>query len=308
MLYGIIAAAVIWLLLYGLNIPLRAWLQARHAAKHDVVLRVELQQPKERLTSGFRYSLIAAAFALLAAFWREFRFDFWSGLELGLVIFVLAWPLYLRSKARSTEIFILDRDGMTVFPPRTGRVGTGTFQTRIEWKDCFGYSMFRGTVLFALLPFGHVEQEYGALREQVEDALYRLGIPKLVSYDMLDRAEISDDGLEEMSQHVETLAIEVVGGYSGELSALGVRIEVERMFGTDEQSENAFSYLRMKLMTGEELLRDLDWLLWAKYEHSMEVLRLPGERLYEALDERVQSLIDFRLQELELDKAPPHVH
>ena len=311
---GLLVATLIWLLLFGLNLPIRWIIERRHQAQHEVLARFELPQPKEDVNLGMWVAFpIVSALIHAYTMYEHWDPDFWQtdgllpGMLYGAWLYMITWPLYVRGRTRSREIFILDNEGMTVLPPRTGRVTAGSFRTRIEWKDCLGFSVYKGSILFALKPFGHVEQEYGTHRDEVLAALHLLGVQKLNAYDMLALSEATDEELDKSVQRVLDMADDVVSGYQTELSSLGMRVEVDHVV-VQEKPEEEYAYLRMALCAGDEQVADLDWLLWARYGESVEVLRLPQNRLYEALDERVQSMVDARLRELELAKAQKKVH
>ncbi|MGB8954216.1 MAG: hypothetical protein WCC10_02500 [Tumebacillaceae bacterium] len=312
---GLLLATLIWLLLFGLNLPIRWMIERRHHAQHEVLARFELPQPKEDVNLGMWVAFPIVS-ALIHAYTMYEHWDpqFWTtggllpGMLYGAWLFMITWPLYVRGRTRSREIFILDKEGMTVLPPRTGRVTAGSFRTRIEWKDCLGFSVYKGGILFALKPFGHVEQEYGPHRDEVLAALHLLGVQKLNAYDMLAFSEATDAELEKSVQRVLDMAHDVVSGYQTELTSLGMRVEVDHVVVQEEPAEEEYAYLRLALWAGEEQVADLDWLLWARYGESVEVLRLPQSRLYEALDERVQSMVESRLRELEVAKSQKKVH
>lgn len=311
---GLLLATLIWVLLFGLNMPIRWWIERRHYAEHEVLAQFEVPQPKEDVNFGLwvMFPIVSAGLHAYTMF-KHWDPELWTrgGLLAGLVYggwaFMITWPLYVRGRTRSREIFILDKDGMTVLPPRTGRVTAGSFRTRIEWKNCLGFSVYKGSILFALKPFGHVEQEYGEHRDEVLAALQLLGVPKLNAYDMLAHSEATDAELEKSVQRVLDMGRDVVSGHQAELVSLGLRVDVEHVV-VQEEAEEEYAYLRLVLWAGEEQASDLDWLLWARYGESVEVLRLPPNRLYEALDERVQTMVDMRLRETEMEKSRKQVH
>jgi hypothetical protein len=313
--FGIVVG--IWMLLYGLNVPVRAFLLRRHRMRHDVLQVIEaLHERKEQ--SAFK-EWIAPVGVVLSVFFSVRLLSgvgfeqhteperFLIGVLLGIFSLSLLWPLYLRSKTRRVEVVLFDRDGVTMFAPRFGKIWEDPFCTRIDWKDCFGYSVFRGQVMFALRPIGHVEQVYGAHRELMEATLNSLGIRKLNAYDVLGRDEVPVEKLKEAERKIEAVARDVAASYCTELASHGIVIEIEMLYaqeGAEGGLQNAHAYLRFSLIEGDKSLHDMDWLVWAQYDDTLELLALPEYQYYEELDSRVQSLVDARMRELGVEQKP----
>jgi hypothetical protein len=316
--WGILGA---WLMMYGLNPLVRSWLLRQARLRREVVVTLERRLPQERIHWFAHVGIPAVILALQAcnvyqsakkSGWEQTGLVLADGPALALwasffVVLLLSmlWPLYLRTRARSTEVALLDEQGVTVMLPRRGLSWQGAFEARVEWKDVFGYSFFKGYVLLALRPVGHIDIAYGQQRLIWAHWLHKLGLHKLNAYDMLDQQEMDERELELLEQHVEAMALDVRAGYERECAELGVWIEVERRYGSGEG--DSFAYLHLGLLVDGECVHDLDWLIWAKYGEMLEVLHLPEDRLYESLLERVHSLLDLRMRELGKEKTPPRL-
>lgn len=317
MMAGFLLVFGIWMALYGLNVPVRAYLIRRHYRQHEVLQRVDVQTGiVEKMTFNKYMVPVGISLLLISAvrvITREHLLEItdveavFAGMLIGLVVISALWPFYYKSKTRREEAVLFDRDGVTMFSPRVGLLSQGPFQTRIDWKDCFGYSVFRGHVMLALRPIGHVEQLYGEHREAMEKTLNSLGIPKLNAYDVIRHDEVPEEALRAAEQHVLAIAQDVAAGFSTELASVGIAIEVQLLDtveGEPEQSPDAHALVRFRIMDGDNVLQQLDWLIWALYDDSLELLSLPEHQYYEELDGRVQALVDNRLREMGVAQKP----
>ncbi|TCP55717.1 hypothetical protein EV586_103371 [Tumebacillus sp. BK434] len=307
----------IWMALYGLNVPVRAYLIRRHCRQHEVLQRVDVQTGAEEKMTFYKY-MVPLAISLLVisavrVITREKLLEIsdvealFAGMLIGLVTVCVLWPFYFKSRTRREEAVLFDRDGVTMFAPRVGLLTQGPFQTRIDWKDCFGYSVFRGHVMLALRPIGHVEQLYGAHREMIEKTLNQLGIPKLNAYDVIRQGEVPEATLRAAEEHVFAIAQDVAAGFSTELAGEGLAVSVElsdTIEGEPEHVPDAHCLVRFRLLEGDKVLQQLDWLIWALYDDTLELLSLPAHQYYEELDGRVQSLVDSRMRELGVAQKP----
>ena len=303
---GFVIAFSVWLFLYGLNVPLRLWM-LRTARQRDVRAEIAVRvvnSPPQTLNAIVR-TLIVAFFT--AGLLRGVDMEFAKGVALAAVLISALWPFYLRSRTRTHEIVLFDAQGVTILPPRTALVGQGTFLTRIEWRDCFGYSVQRGTILIALKPLGHVEQVYGPHREEMERALDALGIRKLVAYDMLPTSELDREGLERLEARLMATAEDVIAGYHNDLVGYGLRVEPQVLYNEEfdgRELREAHANMHLGLWHGDECVLEQEWLIWEWDEESIEVLALPGDRLYESVDDRVHAMIEQRLREEGLEARP----
>ncbi|ASS76428.1 hypothetical protein CIG75_16670 [Tumebacillus algifaecis] len=315
MMTGFVIAFAIWLALYGLNVPVRAYLISRHRARYEVLQRVDVDNGAvEKLTFQkmvVPFVIVFVVIGVVRVITRENIVSFndveqlVGGMLIGLVVVMVLWPFYLKSNTRRKEVVLFDRDGVTMFAPRYGLLSQGAFQTRIEWKDCFGYSVFRGHVMFALRPIGHVEQLYGEHRDLMQATLNSLGIPKLNAYDVIHVNEVPTEVLRTAEQQIQAVAQDVAVSYRTELASEGISIEIELLDTieeTAEQGPDAHSFVRFRLLEAEKKPKQLDWLIWARYEDTLELLSLPAHQYYEELDGRVQSLIDTRMRELGVEQ------
>lgn len=315
MIAGFLIVFLSWMCLYGLNVPLRAYLVRRHQHEHEVLMRIDVRhQPKE---SGGKVKRWLVPLAIGVSIWAVVRLiaagslhSFSDGERLvigmlgGLLLIAALWPLYQRSATRNVEIVLFDRHGVTMVAPRYGLLSQGAFQMRIEWKDCFGYSVFRGHVMFALRPIGHVEQVYGQFRQSIQSALSSLGIPKLNAYDVIGCEEVASEELAAIEREVLLIAQDVAASYSTELLSEGLAVGVELLHEREEEEERSVEHatLRFSLIEGQKSLHDLDWMIWAKYDETLELLAMPKHQYYEELDTRVQSLVEMRLRELGVEQ------
>lgn len=304
-----------WFLCYGLNVVMRVWHVRRNATQRDVIERVTVvrqrpQQPRfgSVILRGLYVGL--ALFGLLRmgirwettetarAQYESLMVDAWLGVAIGAMVSGLLWLLYRTSKTYNVLELHFDRDGVTIFPVRHRLSGQGIYETRVEWKDCYGYWVFKGYFVLAMRPIGQVEQFGGSELERIEKILYRLGVRKLVSYDMREASELSMAQLHALNDRVQTLANEVIAGYSTECALLGVQISavVEQ-----RQEDEQFSMLVLRSSVEGEIVSDIEWLLWGEDGQTLETLGLTDDRLYEGIDERVTSLIESRQQEIGRD-------
>lgn len=296
---GFLSAFGLWLFLYGLNVPLRLWAlrQARQRnVRAEIAVRVVTSPPGTR--NAIASTLFLAFFT--AGLLRGVDVDFAEGIAWAAVLISLLWPFYLRSQARNHEIVLFDSQGVTILPPRIALVGQGVFVTRIEWQDCFGYSVQRGTILFALHPLGHVEQYYGPHREEMEQVLDSLGIRKLVAYDALPKGELGREGLERLEVRLMETAQDVIAGYHTELVGYGLRVEPQVLYNEEfdgRELREAHANMHLGLWYEEECVLEQEWLIWEWDEESIEVLALPDDRLYESVDDRVHAMIEQRLRD-----------
>lgn len=297
---GFVSAFGIWLFLYGLNVPLRlrALREARERnVRAEIAVRIVTSPPNA--LNAIAATLIVAFFT--AGLLRGMDVDFAKGVALAAVLISVLWPFYLRSQTRTHEIVLFDSQGVTILPPRFALVGQGAFATRIEWPDCFGYSVQRGTILLALKPLGHVEQQYGPHREEMERVLDSLGIRKLVAYDALPTSELDREGLERLEARLMATAEDVIAGYQTELVGHGLRVEPQVLYNEEfdgRELREAHANMHLGLWQGEECVLEQEWLIWEWDEESIEVLALPGDRLYESVDDRVHAMIEQRLRDL----------
>lgn len=298
---GFAATFVIWLTLYGGNVLNRQWVLRRYLAKHEPIAKVEVVYPTKKVNNR-RWVILIILFASMMRTLSHYAFA--EGVFAAALVIALLWPLYLRSQVCVRLLLLFDRQGVTVFPVNRRLVSQGTFQTRLNWVDCFGYSIYRGHALFALRGGGQIEQVIGN-RMQVSEVLNRLGIRKLKAYDHLEPREVTEDDLHELEQQVDRLAQDIVGGYQADAAAMGLHLQAEVQQADDsEQQTEPYAFLKMSLWDDAQMVDELDWLLWARYEKAVELLHLPQERLYEALDERVLSLLEAQTRE-KGRKSPP---
>lgn len=303
MILGLVVILLLWMFLFGFSVPLR-WLLVRlHRARHQVVLESWLKYPARKIRVK-RLVMLFIWTRLILVVGHNSPFAF--GVTIGALICLILWPFYVRSKTCTMTLLVFDRQGMTVFPARRGILGSGTFSTRLNWIDCFGYSYYKGHLLFSLRSGGQIEQETGN-RLIIGQTLQRLGLRKLRMYDILEREpqrpERNQEALyqaefDQLLQQVETMAQDIVDSYQGDAAEMGFYLHAELREGDDSEEENEpYRYLHLSLREGEEEVDELDWMIWAKSEQHYEVLHLPEERLYEALDERVLSLLEAQQRE-----------
>jgi hypothetical protein len=291
----------LWMLTFGGNIAVRLWLVKRHRSRHDVIAEFPVQQEGERARGLAPMMIPLIGLIILSSFSSDE--DFLLGLVLAVVLVAVLWLLYKRSATRTTELLLIDREGMSMFAPRPGYLGEGTFHTRLLWKDCFGYSVYRETVLFALHPIGHVEQQYGEHREAFVDVLDKLGIRKLIAYDVLADHELTPPVQERLEARVRDVAADVIAGYGSELTSLGMRMTSVLRY-EDEKGEEGHAVrravLRLALWEGPECLEEQDAVLWSidPEAHRVELFSLPDDRVYETLDERAAGMIEARQKQL----------
>jgi len=303
MIYGLGLVAVIWTLFFGLNTIVRYLIVRSHLTQTEVVATLELRRRStEKINFLRNLFLLFWVTAATAGFTQSKPFTL--GVLLGGVLLAALWPLYLRSRTRTTELLYFDSRGMTIFPARTAMLQDGAFQIRIDWKDTFGYSVYKGNVQFSLHPCGYVEQHYGNQRNELKQILDRLGIRKLIAYDVIHRDEIAEDSpeLEVLAERVEAMVRDVAAGYISEFAMLGIRLEVDRMIheGDDEEDEQdtgAYALARVLMYEDDEVTQELEWLIWEQYEDLYEVISLPEDRLYETFDDRLQAVLNQKLQE-----------
>lgn len=303
---GFVCATLVWVFLYGWNVPLRQWALGRALERNvraEIAVRVVTSPPGT--LNAIVSTMIVTFFT--AGLLRGVDVEFAKGVALAGVLIAAVWPFYLRSQTRNCEIVVFDSEGVTILPPRHALVGQGTFETRIEWQDCFGYSVQRGTILFALKPLGHVEQQYGPHREEMERVLDSLGVRKLVAYDALPTAELDRAGLERLEARLIDTADDVIAGYQNELLGYGWRVEPQVLYNEEfdgRELREAHANMHLALWQGDECMLEQEWLIWEWDDESVEVLALPDDRLYESIDDRVHAMIEQRLREMGKEAMP----
>ncbi|PWK13146.1 hypothetical protein [Tumebacillus permanentifrigoris] len=306
----------LWFLCYGLNVPVRAWQMWRNAATHEVLERVTVvrkspRQPRSwtAMLRGLYVSLVLLGLMRIGVRWEanllvraeyeSLMLDALLGAVIGAVVSGLLWLFYRTSKTVHVLELHFDREGVTIYPVRQNLLaGQGIYETRVQWKDCYGYWVFKGYFVLAMRPIGQVEQFGGSKLEQIEPILYRLGVRKLVSYDMREAGELSQSQLLALNDRVQKMADEVIAGYAAECAMLGVQIcaDVEQ-----RHEEEQFSVLVLRSVVAGETVSDIEWLLWGEDGKTLETLGLADDRLYEGIDERVASLLEARQQEIGQD-------
>jgi hypothetical protein len=303
---------LLWFIGYGLNVVLRAWHVRRNLATREVVERVTVVQKRRPKTLwgwgwlnriyiglallGFiRLCILVERIGLSQLDYLRMTDVESLGLELGALLTWALWLFYRKSKTVNALELHFDRDGVTIFPARLRLSGQGIYQTRVEWKDCYGYWIFKGYFVLAMRPIGQVEQYGGSELERLEKILDALGVRKLVSYDMREAGELSRPQLQALNDRVVTLANEVIAGFQTECARLGLHITAE---ADERQEDELFSVLMLRAWVDGEIVNEIEWLLWGEDGESLETLGLADDRLYEGLDERVASMVETRQQEL----------
>lgn len=306
MIYGFGFVIGIWMLFFGLNIIVRYLIVRNYLAQTDVVAELELpRRSREKIDVLQMLFLLFFVTASTAGVTQSKPVTL--GVLLAGSILAALWPLYVRSHTRTTELLYFDSKGMTIFPARTAMLQDGAFQIRIDWKDTFGYSVYKGDVQFALRPCGYVGQHYGDKRNELKGILDRLGIRKLIAYDVINRDEIGDHtlGFQALEERVEAMVRDVAAGYTNEFAMLGIRLEVDRLTcednAEDEQDAGAYALARVLMYEDEELSQELEWLIWEQYEDLFEVISLPEDRLYETFDDRLQAVLNQKMREAGLE-------
>jgi hypothetical protein len=289
----------LWLFLYGLNVPLRWWRLFMTRRRREVLAVFTIRVVTSPLNplNEIAKTLVICLFCV--GLFREID-GLAKGIALTGAVLSVLWPFYLRSKTRNDKIMLFDRHGLTVLPPRIALVGQGSFETRIEWKDCMGYSVTQGSILFALRPFGHFEQMYGPYREQMEQVLDAIGVRKLVAYDVLNRSELEPAALERLEAKMRETADEVIRSYQSELDEHGWRIEHKVLYNEEFEGHElraAHALMHFGLWHEGECVLEQEWLIWEWDQETVELLALPRDRLYEAIDERIHGMIEQRLRE-----------
>jgi len=305
---GMGAALLLWYLFYGANALVRSWLLRKQRREQEVLAEFEIDQgrlPLQRRWTGLPLGLGLLLFVILyvtdppGAFGYQ-KLRFVNGYVFANLVLTL--PLFLllvRTRTFRTERVVFDRAGVSFYLRRSGWVGGGTFVQRLSWANCFGYSVGKGQILFALQPQGHLEQQHGGHRRAFEAVLAQVGLQKLISYDVVYERELAENELTELEARVLRMAEDVIQGYASECAALGIRIQAERMDATElGEASEPFAFLRLGLWVDNEREHQIDWLLWADYGGEIEQLGLADDRLYEALDDRVHTLIERRVQQL----------
>lgn len=305
MIYGLLLVLGVFTLFFGLNVIVRQVMVRGYLAQTDVVAQLALPRRSKEKIEVLRLLFIAFWVTAGIAGLTQSR-PLTLGVIIAFLILAVLWPLYVRGKTRTTELLYFDSKGMTIFPARTGMLHEGAFQIRIDWKDTFGYTVYKGNVLFSLLPSGYVEQHYGDDRLELLRILDRLGIRKLVAYDVLQSSEVDERGLQQLEERVETMVRDVVAGYLNEFASLGIRVEVGRLNYEDEGEEaemdaGAYALARAMLYQDDQVVQELEWLVWEKYDDLVEVISLPEDRLYETLDDRLQAVLTQKMRDAGLE-------
>ncbi|MGZ4031661.1 MAG: hypothetical protein ACXVP2_05820 [Tumebacillaceae bacterium] len=271
MIAGLLVTLAVWLLLYGINVPLRWLLVRRHRARHDVVLESWLKYPAPRVQWTRLLFIFVWMIGLVAS---TGKMSFTIGVMIGMILCIIAWPFYVRSKACTLTLLVFDRKGLSVFPVRYGLVGQGTFRTRLNWVDCFGYSYYKGHLLFALRTGGQIEQETGN-RLIIGETLHRLGIRKLRMYDILERdaenrernKQMYEAEFKQLMAQVESMVQDIVDSYQMDAAELGLHLQAEfKQEDDSEAQDEPYLYLHLSLRNEEEEVDALDWMIWAKYK------------------------------------------
>lgn len=309
---------LLWGLCYGLNLVGRVWHTKQNVARRAVGERVSvvMKLPRSRWTvsrvvqMGF-LTLMAVGIVRMygdseySGIARQ-EFDRMlssalGGLVLGGLVVGILWLFYRKSKAVNRLELHFDREGVTIFPARQRLAGQGAYETRVEWKDCTGYWVYRGYFVLAMRPIGQVEQFGGAEIARIEKILSRYGVRKLVSYDVVEVTAQAEQNLFDLQTHVLQMAEEVIAGYAAECMQLGVQVEAKIDLREDE---DRYSVLVLQMRGEGTMLQEMEWLVWGADERTIERLGLTDDRLYEGLDERVHSLIESRQNEVGQEAAP----
>jgi hypothetical protein len=287
------------MLIFGLNAIVRLVMVRNHLAQTDVVATLTLRRRSREKIDWLRLIFLGLfVTAALAGFTQDKPFTL--GVLIACILLIALWPLYVHGETRTTELLYFDSKGMTIFPARTGMLHQGAFRIRIDWRDTFGYTVYKGNILFSLLPSGYVEQHYGDQRLPFRQVLDGLGIRKLVAYDVIAQTEGID--LQALEQQVEATLHEVVMGYTHEFAMLGFSMEVdligqEASEDEDESDTGAFSIVRVKLLQEGSVAQEVEWLVWESYDDVIELISLPEDRLYETFDERLQAVLHQKMRE-----------
>ncbi|KEO82819.1 hypothetical protein [Tumebacillus flagellatus] len=305
-----------WFLMLGLNIPVRRWHIRRYEQQHDMLERVVVERKLPPLSKGSMVKLLNRLYLLALGIGviqyvyitqsddpsaGELGAAVLFGLAVGAVVVGALWFFYRRTKTVNTLELRFDRRGLTIFPARQRLSGQGIYEARIEWKDCCGYWVYKGYVIFGLRPIGQIEQFGGEEIARIEQILHALGVRKLVSYDVLTAKKLNDSQLSQLDNRVQRMAGEVIAGYATECAMLNAHVEAEVEWRTED---DRYSVLILRIVAEDTELQSIEWLLWGEDENSQEALGLSDDRLYEGVDERVQSLLDFRRNQLGQEAQP----
>jgi len=299
-LIGLLSGLAYMGAMYLLNIPVRMWKMRRMRTVNGDGVLFPVHRPQQDVQPlfghVFLFMLPVVGVQTLGAGLHSYPAELVQALFVSFAVSIGLMQIYRRSFTATYDLVWIDRKGIALFPQRNTWLGGGTFLSQILWKDCFGYSIYKGHLLFSLIPFAHVEQAYGPHRAEMEKVLNSLGIQKLVSYDMMAQEEATAADLEQLEERVLAMVQDVIRGHGAACDELGIRITAERMYGQEQaDADDAFAFLRLSMWVDDECEQDIDWLLWALYGDSVEMLGLTDDRLYESLDDRVHALMERRM-------------
>ncbi|MBL0386781.1 hypothetical protein JJB07_08960 [Tumebacillus sp. ITR2] len=306
----------VWFAMFGLNVPVRRWYLRRYEATHDklehLIVKREVEPIRRESVTKLlnRIYLLAIALGVVQFIYMqqpeykkesELQGAVLLGIAIGVFVVGILWMIYRRSKTVNALEMLFDRKGISIYPVRRGLSGQGTYETRVDWKDCIGYWVYKDYFILSLRPIGQIEQYGGPEMARIERTLHRLGVRKLVSYDTHAANAMTPAQLSELDHRVLRMSQEVIAGYANDCAMLQMQVEGTIEWRTDD---DRYSVLILRSLVDGEEVQTIEWLLWGADDQTQETLGLPDDRLYEGMDERVQSLLDTRRRDLGREAQP----